>query len=348
MTDRVIDLRSDTVTRPTPEMRRAMAEAVVGDDVYGEDPTVNALQERCAQMFGKEAALYVTSGTMANQACIRAHTQPGDEVIAEARSHIYNCECGGIAANSGAQVRPVFGRNGIFSAADVEALIRPGDLHFPRTRVVCIENTHNMAGGTIFPLESIVEISRMARARGLCMHLDGARIANACVATGISPSEYARHFDSVTLCFSKGLGAPVGSIIAGSRELVDRARRARKTFGGGMRQAGIIAAGALHALEHHVPRLAEDHDNARLIADALRGVPGVRLNPETVETNIVFFEVETDAKALAARLKERGVLVGALGPGRLRAVTHLDVSCGDAQRAAGILRDTLMALRNVG
>ena len=345
MPEHVIDLRSDTVTKPSAAMRQAMAEAEVGDDVYGEDPTVNELQAHCARMFNKEAALFVASGTMANQTCIRAHTSPGDEVIVEEQAHIYNCECADIAALSGAQVRPIAGKRGAFTGTEVEALIRAQNVHYPRTRVVCIENTHNFAGGAVFPFDYIVDIARVARAHGLKMHMDGARLANACVATGIDPEEYAQYFDSVTMCFSKGLGAPIGSMIAGSADFIARAKRIRKMFGGGMRQAGIIAAAARYALENNFGRLAEDHKNARVIAEALRGIPFVGINPDDVETNIVVFTVNSAASPddLLARLKERGVLLSRIGPRKLRAVTHLDVSPSDAEKAADVIRDTFAA-----
>ncbi|HUW30960.1 MAG TPA: low-specificity L-threonine aldolase [Planctomycetota bacterium] len=345
MPERVIDLRSDTVTKPSAGMRQAMAAADVGDDVYGEDPTVNELQARCAKLFGKEAALFVASGTMANQVCIRTHTRPGDEVIVEELAHAYNCECGDIATMSGAQARTIRGRRGAFTGKDVECLIRGENIHFPRTSLVCVENTHNFAGGAVFPLDNIIDISRVAREHGLKMHLDGARLANACVATGIDPDEYARYFDSVTMCFSKGLGAPVGSIIAGSGEFIAWARRTRKMFGGGMRQAGILAAAALYALDNNFDRLEEDHENARLIADALAGIPHVEMDPEGVETNIVVFRVDSavSVEALLGRLKARGVLLSRIGPNTLRAVTHLDVSLHDAERAADIICESFAA-----
>ena len=346
MPERVIDLRSDTVTKPSPGMRQAMAAADVGDDVYGEDPTVNGLQSRCAKLFGKEAALFVPSGTMANQVCVRAHTRPGDEVIVEEQAHVFNCECGDIAAMSGAQARTIRGRRGAFTGKDVAALIRGPNIHFPCTSLVCVENTHNYAGGAVIPLENIIDIANVARAHGLKMHLDGARIANACVATGIDPDEYARYFDSVTMCFSKGLGAPIGSIIAGSGEFIARARRIRKMLGGGMRQAGIIAAAALYALDNNFDRLEEDHENARIIAQALAGIPHVEMDFEGVETNIVVFRVNSaiNVEALLGRLKERGVLLSRIGPTALRAVTHLDVSLHDAERAADIICDSFTSL----
>ena len=322
-----IDLRSDTITLPTAAMRLAMANAAVGDDVYGEDPTVNRLEQRTAEVLGKEAALFVPSGTMANQVAVRCHTEPGDEVVLEASAHIYYFEGGAPAALSGVLCRCLPGQRGIFSAADVLAVARPRDPHFAPTRLICIENTHNRGGGSIWPLERIAEIAALARERGWRMHLDGARLWNAAVATVIPEREYAAHFDSVNVCFSKGLGAPVGSALAGSRELITRARRFRKQFGGGMRQAGIIAAGALHALEHHRARLAEDHANARALAQGLAQLPGIEIDLTTVQTNIVIFRVTTTpAEALVRQLKEAGVLVLSTGPDTIRAVTHLDVS----------------------
>ncbi|MDP2972738.1 MAG: GntG family PLP-dependent aldolase, partial [Deltaproteobacteria bacterium] len=254
-----IDLRSDTVTRPTPLMRKAMSEAEVGDDVFGEDPTVNALHERVAQMLGKEAALFVPSGTMANQLAIKSHTQPGDEVIIEATSHPYNFEGGGGAVLSGIQFYCLRGVRGILDASQIEEAIRPDDHHFPVTRLICLENTHNRGGGAIYPIDKMAEIYRLAKSKGLLVHLDGARLWNASVATGISPHEYGQWADSVSVCLSKGLGAPIGSLVAGSRIFIDRVHRFRKMFGGGMRQVGIIAAAGLYALEHHIERLKEDH-----------------------------------------------------------------------------------------
>ncbi|HZT81959.1 MAG TPA: GntG family PLP-dependent aldolase, partial [Gemmataceae bacterium] len=261
MPDAVIDLRSDTVTRPTPGMRAAMAAAEVGDDVFDEDPTVNRLQERVAALLGKEAALFVPSGTMSNQVCVRTHTQPGDELLCDVNCHIYNYEAGGPAVLSGVTCRCVEGDCGILDVSQLDGLVRPDNEHFVRTRLVCLENTHNRGGGKVYPLEKVQAISAWARRAGLATHLDGARLWNAVVATGVPAQEWARHFDSVSVCFSKGLGAPVGSALAGPRDFVAKARRTRKLFGGGMRQAGVLAAAALYALDHHVERLAEDHRN---------------------------------------------------------------------------------------
>jgi threonine aldolase len=320
----MIDLRSDTITRPTAAMRRAMAEAPVGDDVFGDDPTVLALERRVAEVLGKEAAVYMPSGTMTNQVALRTHTEPGDEIILEATAHSYFYESGGPAALSGLMCRLIEGERGLFTAAQVRAVLRPRNEHFPRTKLVCIENTHNRGGGTIWPLERIVEVEAAAREAGLAMHLDGARLWNASAATGIAEREYARHFDSVSVCFSKGLGAPVGSALAGTASFIARARRFRKMFGGGMRQAGIVAAGALYALEHHRARLAEDHANARLLAGQIARLPGIGIDPAAVETNIV------------VRLKEAGVWLLPRDAQSCRAVTHLDVSRPQIEEAVAI------------
>jgi threonine aldolase len=274
----MIDLRSDTVTMPTPEMRAAMAAAEVGDDVLGDDPTVAALERRTADVLGKEAAVYMPSGTMTNQVAIRAHTEPGDELFCEAEAHCYYYEAGAPAALSGVMCRLIEGRRGIFSAADLKKLLRPANIHHPRSRLVCLENTHNRGGGSIWPLEASAEVASAAREAGMAMHLDGARLWNASVATGIAEKTYAAHFDSLSVCFSKGLGAPVGSALAGSPEFIQRARRFRKMFGGGMRQAGIIAAGALYALEHHRARLADDHANAKALAEGLAEIRGLEVD----------------------------------------------------------------------
>ncbi|HEY8506553.1 MAG TPA: low-specificity L-threonine aldolase [Gemmataceae bacterium] len=340
----VIDLRSDTVTRPTPGMRAAMAAAEVGDDVFDDDPTVHRLQERVAEMLGKEAALFVPSGTMSNQIAVRVHTRPGDELLCDTTSHIYTWEAGAPAALSGVTCRPIDGDSGVLDVAQLRDKIRPDNEHYVRTRLVCLENTHNRGGGRVYPPEKIRAIAEWARANGLAMHLDGARLWNAAVASGIPLAEWARPFDTVSVCFSKGLGAPVGSALVGPRELIGPARRVRKLFGGGMRQAGVLAAAALYALEHHIDRLAEDHRNAQVLAEAFRDVPGLRLDPPQVETNLVWAEVDPALGAaadVAARLREAGVLVACTGPGVIRAATHLDVSAGQAARAAEVIRRTL-------
>ena len=335
----LIDLRSDTVTKPTPAMREAMARAEVGDDVLGDDPTVKELEAETASLLGKEAAVFTPSGTMANQMAIRCQTEPGDEIIVEANGHLYYYEAGAPAALSGVMCRCVEGRRGVFSADELEAVLRPANAHFPRTRLVCLENTHNRGGGKIWPLEQICEVCTAARKRGLQLHLDGARLWNASVATGVAEREYAAHFDTINVCFSKGLGAPVGSALAGSRDLIERARRFRKMFGGGMRQAGIIAAGALFALRHHRARLAEDHANAKALATGLAHVEGLEVVPAEVETNMVRIGVRTmPAEQLAERLRARGVLVLATGRDTIRAVTNLMVSAKDVEAAVAIIR----------
>lgn len=340
----IIDLRSDTVTRPTPAMRAAIRDAEVGDDVFQEDPTVGRLEGRVAALLGKEAALFVPSGTMSNQIAVRAHTQPGDELICDVNCHIYNYEAGGPAVLSGVTCRTVEGDRGVLDVSQLEDLIRPVNDHLVRTRLVALENTHNRGGGRVYPIEKIQAIGEWARKNGLVMHLDGARLWNAVVATGIAAGEWARHFDTVSVCFSKGLGAPIGSALSGPHDFIARARRVRKLFGGGMRQAGMAAAGALYALEHHVERLAEDHRNAQVIAQAVADTPGLRLDPAEVETNLIFIRVACEvgtAQSVAAALKARGVLVLPTAPQTLRACTHLDVSAAQAERAADAIRQAL-------
>lgn len=332
------DLRSDTLTKPTLAMRKAMAEAEVGDDVYGEDPSVRRLEERVAELLGKESALFVPSGTMGNQIGLLVHTRPGDEVIIGEGSHCAWYESGAGAAWAGVQFA-VAGKNGLFTAEELVEAIKPEPDHFPRTSLVVIENTHNRAGGRIFPQADVLDIVREARARGLSDHLDGARIWNASVALGVTPAELAAPFQTASVCFSKGLGAPVGSAFVGSREHVKAAHRFRKMLGGGMRQAGVLAAAAQHALDHHVQRLAEDHANARAFADALRGAPGIEV-PSVVDTNIVQLTVTRIAAAeLVRRAAERGVLLNATGPRTLRAVTHLDISAAEVASAAQVLAE---------
>ena len=337
-----IDLRSDTVTRPNPAMRRAMADAEVGDDVMNEDPTVLKLQERVAGLLGKEAALFVPSGTMSNQIAIGLHCRPGDELICEPDAHVYLWEGGGIARLWGVTARTVGASMGFLHLNDLQGKVRPDDPHYARTRLVCLENTLNRAGGKVHPLTMIAEISGWARAHGLAMHLDGARLMNAVVAGGIPAAEWARYFDTISICFSKGLGAPVGSALVGSADAIHEGHRLRKVLGGGMRQAGIIAAGALHALENNVERLAEDHKNAQILARAVESTPGLSLESGPVETNLVWIAVDPSlgtAREIASKMKEQGVLVSALGPKVIRACTHLDVSRADADRAAEILRN---------
>lgn len=347
MTEPLIDLRSDTVTRPTAAMRAAMAAAEVGDDVFDEDPTVHRLQERVAALLGKEAALYVPSGTMSNQICVKVHTQPGDELLCEATCHIYNYEGGAPAMVSGVMCRTIEGDYGILDLCQLEDKVRPNNEHFVRTRLVCLENTHNRGGGRVFPLEKLQAISEWAHRQGLAVHLDGARLWNAIVASGVPAAEWGRCCDSVSVCFSKGLGAPIGSALVGSREFVAKARRVRKMLGGGMRQAGVAAAAALYAVDHHLERLADDHRNARTLAEAIADTPGLRLDPPEVETNLVWFEVDSDlaaARDVAAALKQEGVLVHPAGPQTLRACTHLDVSAAQILQAAEKIRRAVPSL----
>lgn len=341
-----IDLRSDTVTKPSEAMRRAMAAAPVGDDVYREDPTIERLQETVAALLGKEAALYVPSGTMSNQLCLRTLTRPGDEVLAHEESHILHYEAGSAAALSGLQIRPLVGEHGVLSAETVRAAIRPDSEHFPRTGALEMENTHNRCGGTIWSLEAMQAAAAPARERGVGVHLDGARLWNAHRATGVSLKDYAATADSVSVCFSKGLGAPVGSALAGSREFVQEARHNRKRFGGAMRQAGIIAAGALFALEHNVERLVEDHANAVVLADLLREVPGLEIT-HPVQTNILIVAVGglgVGAEQVVGALKQQGVLCGMAAADRVRFVTHLDVSAQAVRDAGEITARVLTGL----
>jgi threonine aldolase len=342
MSAKLIDLRSDTVTRPTPAMRAAIASAEVGDDVIDKDPTVERLQQRIAELLGKEAAIFMPSGTMTNQVAVRLHCGPGDELICEEGCHIYQYEQAGYAQLSGVAARAVKGEFGVLQLEQIAELIRADNEHFPRTRLLCLENTHNRGAGRIQPYDTVVELTRWAREHGLATHLDGARLFNAVVASQISAREWAQHFDTVSVCFSKGLGAPIGSALVGTKAAIAKARRHRKLFGGGMRQAGILAAGALYALENNIERLADDHANARRFAEVVRGCRGLSLEPETIDTNIVIFRIARElgtAAQLADKLRERGVLVLAFGPQQLRAVTHLDVSADDVQRAGEVLRE---------
>lgn len=329
-----VDLRSDTITRPTAAMRQHMAEADVGDDVLGDDPTVLGLECQVAGILGKESALFVPSGTMANQLAIRCQTQPGDEILLESQAHIYWYEAGAPAALSGVTSRLITGERGIFSAEQVHAALRPANIHFPPTRLLALENTHNRGGGAIWSLEEMTRVCEVAHDAGLAIHLDGARLWNAAVATGVAEAEYAAGFDSVSVCFSKGLGAPVGSALAGSMELISKARHFRKMLGGGMRQAGIIAAGALYAIDNHRERLVQDHDNARRLAEGLANIAGLHITMEEVVSNMVYFELEGQCAAtFAAELNRQGVLLLPTGPSTLRAVTSLEVDADAIDRA---------------
>ena len=331
----ISDFRSDTVTRPTPEMREAMARAPLGDDVLGDDPTVNELEAETAALLGKEAGLFVPSGTMGNQIALALHTQPGQEVICEFGAHTYNNESGALARIAGAQVRPVHGKLGVMEPGEVERMVRPSNIHNPRTAVITVENTHNAAGGTIVPLENIRALAATARKHGLKYHMDGARLWNAHVATGIALKDWCAPFDTISVCLSKGLCAPVGSVVAGSRADMERGRYLRKQLGGGMRQAGLLAACGLVGIRSLIPRLQQDHVNARKLAQGLARLPGVQLDLSSVQTNIVYFAVpgrEAQFDEWMKRMEQQRVKALYLG-NRWRLVTHHDVDEEDVQRA---------------
>jgi threonine aldolase len=341
MTADFIDLRSDTVTKPTAGMRQAIFEADVGDDMSGEDPTVNRLELIVAEMFGKEAAVYNCSGTQSNQMAVRAHCQQGDEILIDETGHIVNYEQGGAASLSGVSARMLRGPFGIFDVEDLEGKVRPDNQHYCVTRLLCIENTTNHGGGRAWPLAKMNRVANWAHDSGLKVHVDGARIFNAAIAGGYSVREFTRHADSISICFSKGLGCPMGSILVGDAATIYRARRARKAFGGALRQAGMMAAAAIYALEHHVDRLKEDHVNARAFADVIANVEGIRINVDDVESNLVFFEIAPESGTsaqLSAQLLEQGVRINPSGPQRLRACTHLDVTREEVLRAADAVR----------
>ena len=338
----MIDLRSDTVTQPSPAMREAMFQAPLGDDVYGEDPTVNRLEKMAAEMLWKEDAIYVPSGVMANQLSIRLHTQPGDEVIVESSAHIIRYEGGAAAVMSAVQTCCVSGVRGILATEQVAAAIRPRDIHNPPTTLLCLEQTHNSGGGSIYPLDTIEDLVALARERGLSLHLDGARLFNAVVATGVPAADYARHFDTVSFCLSKGLGAPVGSMIVSDSSRIAKLRRLRKMFGGGMRQVGILAGAGIYALEHNIARLKEDHEHAKRLAHLLQNIPTVLVDPKQVETNIVVFQIKDTTKStqtLLSECKQAGVLLNAVGDHAFRVVTHLDVSTEDINEAGRIFAE---------
>ncbi|QDT00087.1 threonine aldolase family protein [Adhaeretor mobilis] len=337
----MIDLRSDTVTKPTDAMRAAMATAEVGDDMFGEDPTVAKLEATIAKRLGKERALFVPSGSMGNLLGIRVHCGPGDEFLAEESCHILRYEQGSYAQVWGVAVQAIPGQRGILEPEQLVDRIRRVDMHCAQTRLVCLENTHNYGGGTIQPIEAVQEICQWAATHGLKRHLDGARLFNAVVATGIAAKDWAQHFDTVSVCFSKGLGAPVGSALCGTAEHIERARWHRKALGGAMRQAGILAAGALYGLENHTDRLAEDHANALTLAQAISEAEGLTLAGE-VQTNLVFFDVDErlgTAEQFNAKLAERGVLMFDVAPQKMRAVTHLGVTAEEVRQAGGILKE---------
>ncbi|RJQ65614.1 MAG: low specificity L-threonine aldolase [Desulfobacteraceae bacterium] len=344
-----IDLYSDTHTKPTPRMRKFMAEAEVGDEQERQDPTVNLLVEKVCRLLGKEDALYLPSGTMCNQIAWRIYCRQGDEILMDETGHTRHFETGGPAALSGAVLFPIHGKRGIFTAAQLQQAVRPSNPHFPRSRVVLVEQTSNLGGGTIWPIETIAQVCATAKRNGLGRHMDGARLLNAVAATGISAETYASHFDSVWIDFSKGLGAPVGAALAGTKEFIEEAWRWKHQFGGAMRQAGIIAAGAVYALEHHIERLSEDNENAGIFADGLRGIDGIAVEP--VETNMVFFDVSglgVTAKSFNDSLIRSGVRVSTIGDSRLRAVTHLDVSRSQVEEASSIVRKAAEEIRRGG
>lgn len=339
-----IDLRSDTVTRPSAAMRRAMAEAEVGDDVFLEDPTVNRLQERAAAVFGREAALFVPSGSMGNLTCVMAHTRPGQEVICETNGHIYNYEMGALSALAGVLPRVVNGEDGILSWDAIAPAIRPKVYYRPRTSLISLENTVNMAGGTVYRTQVVEEICDRAHEHGIQVHLDGARVFNAATYLNESVAAMTRKFDSLQFCLSKGLGAPVGSMIVGTRDFIERCRPIRKMLGGGMRQVGVLAAAGLVALEEGPKRLQDDHDKAQILAQRLARIPGIALDPSKVQTNIVIFSVKPSGLTCAeflARMTPLGVLGVPVDSERIRMVTHLDVSRPDVERAAEIIASTL-------
>ena len=341
-----VDLRSDTVTKPTPEMRRAMAEAEVGDDVYGEDPTINRLEQRAAEIFGREAAIFVPTGTMGNQIAIKIHTQPGQEVICESRAHIFNYEMAMLAHFSGCVARPIYAEDGLLTWAEISKQIAPKIYYRAQTGLISLENTHNMAGGTVYPQAIADEICEQAHDAGLPVHLDGARIFNASMALGRPVREITRSFDSVMFCLSKALGAPVGSLLVGSRSFIDQARVYRKSLGGGMRQAGVLAAAGLIALEKMPLRLREDHENARFLAEGLAQVPGIEIDPAKVVTNIVVFDISgtgLNSAQLSSKVAEHGVLANGISPQAMRLVTHMDVDRAACARALEVIRQVCKA-----
>lgn len=338
----MIDLRSDTVTKPVAEMRKAMYSAEVGDDVYGEDFLVNQLQEQVASMLGKEAGLFVPSGTMSNQLAIRSHTQPGDELICDYDSHIFNYEGGGPALLSGVQVNPLHSDHGILEQDQILKAMRPTDHHYAQTSLIALENTHNRAGGVVFPLPVIEEIAGVAAKQNIPMHLDGARLMHAVIASGIDPAAYGENFDSISLCLSKGLGAPVGSVLVGSSEFIDRAHRFRKMFGGGMRQVGILAAAGLFALEHHVERLSDDHKRAKELAFACQELGVLEFDIAWTQTNMVLLGFPNgNATSIESELKEAGLLISVVNDHRIRLVTHLDFDDVQLSTTKEILKETL-------
>ena len=333
----MIDLRSDTVTKPSPGMLQAMVNAEVGDDVFGEDPTVKELQSEISALLGKEAGLFVPSGVMSNQLALRVHTNPGDEVILESGSHIANHESGAAGALAGVQLLSIKGSRGIIDPTEIENSIRTGYYWEPNPRLVCIENTHNQAGGVIYPLDTILETNEIVRERDLAFHLDGARLWNASIATGVSEAQYAAPFDSISVCLSKGLGAPIGSVLVGSSDFIAQAHRFRKMYGGGMRQVGILAAAGLFALRNQKDDLANDHARARILAEGLSTIAAFSVDPTRVETNIVMFDVHDDSISALEKMKAAGVLMVPFGPKTIRATTHRDVDDASIDEVLRIL-----------
>jgi len=341
----MIDLVSDTVTQPSPEMRKAMANAEVGDSQRGEDPTANRLQDTISELLNKDASLFLPSSTMANEIAYKVFTRPGDELILDRQSHTIDYEGGAPAMLSGVMLRTVNGNRGVFSEDELKAAIRPDEPYAPRTRLVSIENTHNLGGGKGWPIGRLTELCEAADENGIPVHMDGSRLMNAVVASGVKAREYASPANSVTLCFSKGLGAPVGAALAGKKDFIKEARRYQQAFGGGMRQAGIIAAGALYAIEHNIDRLADDHANARLLAERLADEDSIDINPSEVETNIVFFRVDKTgmtAREFTDRMMKHGVRMGYACDGRIRAVTHMGINHKDVMQAATLVHELLV------
>lgn len=344
MSNRPINLYSDTQTLPTKAMRRAMAEAEVGDEQLGQDPTVNRLCETVADLLGKEAALFLPSGTMCNEIAILLHCRPGDEIIADRTAHIVNFEGGGPAVLAGAMIRQLDGRGGVYSAEQVAEALRPVNRYMPRSRLAAVEQTANLGGGTVWPLDALRAVAEVARAGGLALHMDGARLMNAVVASGVPAHDFAANVDTAWIDLSKGLGCPVGAVLAGPKDLIDAAWWWKQRLGGAMRQAGIIAAAGIYALDNHVDRLAEDHAIAKLFAELMTGHPALKLTPDGVDTNIVFLDYRADRHAaghVAARAFEKGLRIGATTPTRFRALTHIDVNADDVRTAADIFRATL-------
>ena len=335
----MIDLRSDTVTKPSKQMLEAMVNAELGDDVYAEDPTVNKLQMKCAELTGKDRALFVPTGCMANQLAVKAHTNMGDEIICEAESHIFNYETAAPAVISNVLVKQIVGTDGYFTVDDLAKAIRPPEYYFPKSALMCLENTHNRAGGSIIPIDVIKKLTSFAAENGLKRHLDGARIFNASVETGLSVKEYASHFDTISFCFSKGLGAPVGSILCGDEESITKAHKWRKILGGGMRQVGVLAAAAIYALDNNIERLKDDNARAKKFAEEINGVNGIKVDPAKVESNIVIFEsTQIPKEELIQRLKDKGVLISSGSYDFLRIVFHLDINDEDLEKALDAFR----------